>query len=471
MTTKLTAKAVENVKATDKRQEIGDGYLPGLYLVVQPSAGKGRAVRKSWAIRYRHEGKPKKMTLGPWAPTLKDKKEPEPVLDGPLTLAGARTLARDKLREVAAGIDPAAAKQAAKATAGDPANSFNAAFENYVKDVLVGDDREKPRQRSGPKVERDMRRDLVPRWGTRELKGITKADVVTAVNEIKQRGARAMGRNVLGHCKSFFAWCDANNLIEHDPAVAIKPRMLLGKKPTRKRVLTDLELCVFWRASGRLGYPFAPLYRVLLLTGQRREEVAAMRWAELHPQLVQLLRKRKPGDVIDWAKVPDDVKLWAVGSERFKSDVPQRVPLSADVLAILAEVPIFKGAVYVFSTTGGARPVSGFSKIKARLDRMMVRIMRALARLQGDDPEEVALQDWVNHDLRRTLRTRLSSLKVPSEVAELVIGHAKEGLDRVYDQYEYEPEMREALVKWAARLREILAPPPSNVIQLHKVEA
>ena len=108
----------------------------------------------------------------------------------------------------------------------------------------------------------------------------------------------------------------------------------------------------------------------------------------------------------------------------------------------------------MLSTTYGEKPISGFSKPKVRLDEMM-----------GNRPP------WVIHDIRRTVRTRLASLRVSDLVAEMVIGHGRKGIQRVYDQHTYEAEMREALELWAARLRDIVTPPPDNIVRLKKERA
>jgi hypothetical protein len=108
---------------------------------------------------------------------------------------------------------------------------------------------------------------------------------------------------------------------------------------------------------------------------------------------------------------------------------------------------------YLFSTTMGARPVSGFSKTKQRLDKEMLT-------------ELGNLEPWVIHDIRRTMRTGLSALPVPDLVRELVIGHGKPGLHKVYDQHAYIDEKRHALELWAARLRGIVEPAPANVVKL-----
>jgi hypothetical protein len=122
------------------------------------------------------------------------------------------------------------------------------------------------------------------------------------------------------------------------------------------------------------------------------------------------------------------------------------VPLTKQALAVLNEIPRFTRGDYVFSTTFGEKPVSGFSKAKSRLDQLMV-----------------ISEPFKLHDLKRTVRTRLASLKVPDSIAEMVIGHGRKGLQRVYDQHTYEPEMREALELWAGLLRDIVTADATEV--------
>ena len=182
-----------------------------------------------------------------------------------------------------------------------------------------------------------------------------------------------------------------------------------------------------------------------LLTGQRRDEVAGARWREFD-------LKRK---------------LWTVPPERFKSESTHLVPLTDDVIAILETLPRFNKGDHLFSTTMGEKPVSGFSKAKTNLDRRMLRTLKAMAR----ERTRATLAPFVLHDLRRTVRTRLSSLQVPDTVAEMVIGHGRKGIQRVYDQHQYAEEMRDALALWARRLRDIVTPPPVNVVQVAQDEA
>ena len=205
--------------------------------------------------------------------------------------------------------------------------------------------------------------------------------------------------------------------------------------------------------------------KLLAVTGQRKSEVAEARWREFHPDLVRLLREKKAGKRIDWGKVDKALKVWTVPPERFKSDNTHLVPLSDDALSILEDLPHFSGprtGDHLFSTTFGLKAVNGFGKAKERLDREMLCALREAAELHGDDLDKVTLPGFVVHDIRRTVRTRLSSLRVSERVAEMIIGHGKKGLARVYDQHEFQDEMREALeaVGWASALHRQSGRPP-----------
>src|SRR5262249_450876 len=150
------------------------------------------------------------------------------------------------------------------------------------------------------------------------------------------------------------------------------------------RVLEDIELGALWRATARLGYPDGPFYRILLLTGQRKSEVAGARWSEF--------------DL--------DKALWSIPPPRMKIAPPPPVPLVPEVIAVLRELPRFKRGDHLFSTTYGEKPINGFSKSKARLDGRMVDLLQEFARDNGDDDlGSVTLRPFVIHDIRRTVRT------------------------------------------------------------------
>jgi integrase len=410
----LTEPYIRSLKAAPpgQRYAVTDALVPGLKVRVTDRGAKSFIL---WR-RYGGAANPAARSLGPV---------------GVLTLAAAREKARSWLELIKQGQDP-------RHIAEDDA-SFGAVMEEYLKRHVAG-------KRKAKDVEREIRKELLPRWRNKPLASITRRDVTQLVDEIKDRGAPYQAHNILGHAKTFFNWAIERGIygIETSPCDRIKPSRLIGPKAPRQRVLSDIEIAAFWRATGRLDYPIGPLFRMLLLTGQRKSEVAEARWREFD------LRKR----------------IWTVPSERFKSDAVHIVPLSDDVMALLETLPRWSGGDFLFSSNGGKAPVNGFSRAKQRLDSRMLLSLRAMARTHDENPRSVQLEPFVIHDLRRTMRTRLSSLRVVDAVAEMVIGHGRKGIQRVYDQHQYLPEMKEALEAWAARLRSIVEPPLPNVVSL-----
>jgi integrase len=289
--------------------------------------------------------------------------------------------------------------------------------------------------RRAGEVMRDIRREFVTRWGTRPITDITRADVLAVIDHTVGRGAFWQAHHLLSYATRLFDWAIERGVygIEHSPCDRIRPAKLIGTKEPRTRILGNDELRALWRATERLNYPMGPLVKVLILTGQRRSEVAHARWSE-----------------IDLGH-----RVWTIPHERMNAKATHVVPLNEEMIALLEHLPRFEGD-HVFSTTLGDRPVSGFSKWKIRLDTVMTNELGRTA------------PGWVLHDIRRTMRTHLSALPVTDLVRELVIGHRKPGLHKVYDQHAYLDEKRHALDLWAARLRGIVEDArPQNDAALH----
>jgi integrase len=252
-----------------------------------------------------------------------------------------------------------------------------------------------------------LRREL-GRWNDRAIDTITKRDVIEVIDAVVKRGSPSTAHHLFAYMRRAFNYAVARDVCEHSPCDRLKPSVLIGPKGLRQRVLTDDEIRALWSACDVLGYPYGRLYQLLLVTGQRRGEVSGARWREFDLQARQ----------------------WTVPPERFKSNATHLVPLSAMAIDILKALPRKGDHLFV---------VNGFSPLKRRLDKLM-----------QCDP-------FVIHDLRRTVRTRMSGLRIKTEVAEMVIGHGKRGLARIYDQHEYFDEMREALDAWAKALSAIVA--------------
>ncbi len=424
----LTDRKIQSLKpaASGSRYDVMDAVVPGLGVRV---TDKGK-VTFVLVARFPGSSNPTRRAIGEY---------------GALTLEKAREKAREWLEMIRKGSDPKVTEEEDRAREMvRQETTFQAVADDFIKLAVVGNDRETPKQRKGLVVERDLQREFVTRYGKRPITSITQHDIIRVLDEVVDRGAMYQAHNLLAYVRRMFNWAIARGTygIDRSPCDRMRPADVIGKKAPRSRTLTDEEMTAFWRASRRVGYPFGTMYQVLLLTGQRKSEVSDARWREFD-------LKRK---------------IWIIPADRMKADAPHVVPLTDHVIEILEKLPRFKKGDYLFTTTAGEKPVSGFSKAKARLDREMLRSLRAMARKRGEHYE--GLPPFVIHDVRRTMRTGLSGLPVPSDVAELVIAHTRPGLRKVYDQHAYLDEKRRALELWERQLRDTLTPPPANVVRL-----
>jgi integrase len=163
--------------------------------------------------------------------------------------------------------------------------------------------------------------------------------------------------------------------------------------------------------------------------------------------------------------------VWVIPAERMKgTDSAARehvVPITNAIRNVIDALPVYKKGDFLFSTTFGETPAWITSKVKQRLDRRMLHTLRALARSRGEDPAKVDLPPFVNHDIRRTIRSGLSALRIDRDIREAVLAHARPGVEGTYDRYDYLPEKRDALERWATRLTSMGQPAsPSKVIRL-----
>ena len=175
-------------------------------------------------------------------------------------------------------------------------------------------------------------------------------------------------------------------------------------------MLNDDELRALWTATETLGFRSGYAFGLILLTGCRLREVSEARWTE----------------------IDSDARLLVIPPERFKSGVSHRVPLSDDAFELVRGLPQRSEFLFTFTLS---KPINGWSRAKDAIDLHMAL----------DD-----LPDWKIHDLRHTVRTRMAAMRVPDAIAEMCLGHGKRGMQRVYDQYGYEAEVRDALQRWAA---------------------
>jgi hypothetical protein len=443
----LTDRALKALKPAPagKRYAVMDAVVPGFGVRVTDLGHSSFVL----IARYPGSSNPTRRAIGEY---------------GALSLEQARERARAWLEMIRKGVDPALEEERRRQSElRRQENSFAAVAEAFIAEKLPG-------ERKGAEVERDIRREFIPVWGKRPISDLTDLDVLTVI-KAKARTAPAQARNLLGIAKRLFAWAvDQRCYGLKSPAADLKPIKIIGKKKRRGRVLTEDELFALWRAANRMPYPVGPVYRILMLAALRLNEPTDASWPEFNPAVTRALRQREGGTAVDWTNLRADQLTWTIPAARMKGKNdedarPHLVPLTLDILRILEELPRFKGE-HLFSTNFGTTPVWISDKVKKRIDARMLRTLKALARRRGDEPTKVELQHWVNHDIRRTVRSGLSRLKITEEAREAVLAHARPGIKGTYDLHDYADEKREALELWAARLKSIVEPMPSNVVSI-----
>ncbi|WP_420132129.1 tyrosine-type recombinase/integrase [Rhodopseudomonas sp.] len=444
----LTAFAIANAKPKPKRYAITDVGHPGLRVLVYPSG------EKAFAFRYkRHDtGRDVSLTLGPAAGS------------GSITLQQARDAASDARRQRATGSDPAAVRRAERAATMARIESaekearrrddiIELVLERYYRDRVDG-----RKLRSASELKRLLTKELKG-WAKRRVDDVSRADALKLIDAIKDRGAPVLANRTRAAARTFFGWCIDKALIDENPFERTKP---VAAETARSHILSDDELRLLWRALDRFDWIWRSFYRLLILTGQRRDEVAGMARSEL--------------------KLDADVPVWTLPAARAKNAREHVIPLPPAAVAILRDLPKVmipakagNGARLVESnlvfTTTGTTPISGFSHVKARLDKIMREIAREDAEKGGCEPIEV--RPWRVHDLRRTVASGLQRLGVAVDVTEQVMNHVSgtfAGIVGVYQKHKYFSEKRHALNLWADHVMGLTAPKQSNVVPF-KTEA
>ena len=423
MRQRLTDLGVERIKAPKSgRLEIWDSLLPRFGLRVTANG------RKSWVVMYRMGGRkaPKRrLTLGPYPA---------------LSLAAARKLAKGAFEQIAEGKDPE--PRSITPVDGQFFPAVAAEFiERYAKENNKGWKRQ----------ESDIQNELVPHWKFKKITAINRRDVIEILDRVCDRASAVRANRVLALMRRFFSWCIERDILVTSPAAGLKPP---GKEVSRDRVLSDDELNYVWRAFDALGYPFGGVGKLLLITAQRRDEVGHMRWEDL-----------------DLGNA-----MWTVPKERSKNGVANEVPLAALALKLLAALPRQTDNPYVFpamkkhrsaakpkrsslDTTGSPvedaskahRPISGYGRVKRRLDRLISEHRKADAK--------PAMPPWWFHDLRRAAASSMARLGVAPHVIERVLNHisgSQSGVAGIYNRYGYLPEKKAALEMWHNHLMTLL---------------
>jgi integrase len=405
----LTQKFIDSLRGDGTWQYHYDLRHPRLAVRVKPDGGR------SFIFHDRLPGKasPTRMALAPITTSLVE----------------VRELADDWARALKRGEDPrpkiAAAKHhAARQATATRDQTFAQVAEQYCRRHLPG-------KRTEQHTRRLIERILIPAWGSRPIGSIAKADVIRLIEGRLDAGTPRMAERYLQLVKHIFLWACQRDIVPVSPALYVNAGLLIPATQPRTSTLTDREIAANWKACERDGYPFGLGVEMLWLTACRLNEVMGARWCEIDLE----------------------AGIWTVPSERFKAGIEHRVYLSNAALDLLRSLPRFESGDFIFSVSGGRRPLTSISYRKRMLNELMAE------ELQGE-PFNYRL-----HDIRRTVRSHLSALRVPDHICEMALGHARRGLQRIYDQHRYQDEQREALNAWATRL-EGMIDPKENVVSI-----
>ena len=364
--------------------EIWDGKVPGFGIRVSSSGAK------SFVLLYRHAGKPRRMTLGRY-----------PML----SLAEAREKATAAIRQLEQGIDPVPTKEEIQRQ--DEARVVYR-FEDVVGSFIKLHCERHNRAVTAKDTARILKNRFVTRWADRDIRDITRMEIVRLLDGIVEAGTPSAANHALSAIRKFFNWCLERGLLETSPCLGVKKPT---KDRSRDRVLDAAETRAIWQAADHVGVPFGPIVKLLLLTAQRRSEVGSMQWGHL--------------DL--------DAREWTLPAELTKSNRAHIVPLTPEACRLIASLPRFSD-VYVFGASNPGRPFSDYAIGKQRLDSV------------------AQVPNWTLHDLRRTAATQMARLGTPPHVVERILNHTSGtfgGVAGVYNRFQYVPEMRAALDRWA----------------------
>ena len=397
-TLRLTARGVDALRTLpgQARTEFFDERMPGFHVRVTASGAK------SYGLLYRHGRRRCRLTLA-----SADK----------VTLADARDLARAALKDLANGIDPAAKKKADRM-----ADTFDELAEQYLEKWA------KPRKKSWRDDERIINNKLSPTLGKQRVQDITRADVRSLLARIatgslkgQRKPAPIEANRTRAVLRKIFNWAISEDLAERNPVLGVPPP---GIERQRDRVLNDGEIRAIWDELDNEHPLIAAIFRLLLLSAQRRGEVLSMRWED----------------------VDFNTAWWTIPGERAKNGLPHRVPLSTQALAVLDDVRRENPkSRWVFPSPKGNTHIG--------------TVQKAVERLRNSTEVEFRL-----HDFRRTAASHMTSMGISRLTVSKILNHVEQGVTRVYDRHSYDPEKREALEMWSAQLETIVVGEPGATV-------
>jgi len=313
---------------------------------------------------------------------------------------------------------------------------------NVLDDFVTRYVRNKDRPlRSADHIESAFDRLVKPRIGKLGVYEVRRSNVAEMLDRIEDEAGPVMADRARAYLRKALSWYaerdDQFNLTAL--FVRVEPRAN-PKERARTRVLSDGEIRAIWPLLGE-GGTFGTLVKMLLLTAQRRDEIAQMSRMEI-----------------------GEDGIWTIPAERYKTKRPNFVPLSKAAIDVIEAQPKIDDCDYIFSSRAKT-PYSGFGKSKAKLDMAVFTSMKKQA-TNGAKVEPIP--NWTLHDLRRTAKTLMARAGVRPDISERVLGHVIAGVEGTYDRHSYADEKRDALEKLAAMIDRILNPAPSNVTTLER---
>jgi integrase len=397
---KLTDSAVSNLRLSPGKSEIivFDEALPGFGIRLR-SGGK-----RSWIVQYRSGRQQRRLSLG----TVET-----------IDAASARKRAKAALAQAQLGRDPQAEKAAARAPK-IPELVLEDLVEKYL---LVAKRRLKASTYAGIVLH------LRKHWKSlhsQEVRNLERRHISAEIGRIAETSGLYGANRSRAALSALFAWAIGEGLANANPVVGTNKAI---DEVPRDRVLSPDELRLVWQHAGPSDY--GAIVRLLILTGQRREEVGGMLWSEID---------------LDGA-------LWSMDASRTKNTLPHDVPLAPSAVAILRGLRRREGRDLVFGSSEGS--FQGWSNAKASLDQRM-----SAALVEETSDKKVNIKPWRLHDIRRTVATRLGDLGVQPHVVEAVLNHisgSKAGVAGIYNKAAYAVEKRAALEKWGAHVATLLA--------------
>lgn len=386
-----------------------DDALPGFGVRLR---GGGK---RTWIVQYRVGTRQRRLTLGSLA-----------VLD----LDKARQAAKIALAKVGLALDPQAEKSQARldaaATLGPLIKRYLAAKAKVLK------------PRSYVETERHLMKGWAP-LHDQPIGAIHRLDLSNRLGALVKDSGPVSADRARAALSGFFSWAMREGLAESNPVIATNRP---AEVKSRDRVLTTAELAEIWNACREDN--FGRIVRLLMLTGQRREEVGAMQWSEI-----------SLGSA-----------LWSLPGSRTKNSRAHAVPLSDPALAILKGISVREGREFVFGEGQGG--FSGWSKSKAALDR---RILASRTEAARSGVKVKPVTPWRLHDLRRTAATGMADLGTSPHVIETVLNHvsgSKAGIAGVYNRAMHLPERRTALALWAGHVVAVVESRETTVVVMRR---